>query len=81
MKKQTRIQYALKLLAKGKPLSCQQISKAIIKKEKLTGNTALYLSGSMSSKLANLVKKGTLIYADGEAEKGGHLYRINNLPY
>lgn len=72
----TRMTYALRLLAKG-PMSCQQITKAIIKKE---GNGPQpYLSGSISSKLANLVKKGVLRYADGKAEKGGSLYEINKL--
>jgi len=73
--------FALSLIKKKGAMSCQQISKAIIKKEKLTGNKALYLSGSMSSKLANLVKKGTLCYADDKSEKGGHLYRLNDLPF
>ncbi len=78
MKKQTRIDFTLSLIKKKGALSCTQITKAIIKKEKLNGNVALYLSGSMSSKLANLVKKGVLRYAEGKGEKGGHLYEINN---
>lgn len=79
MNKQTRADFALSLIKKKGTLSCIQISKAIIKKEKLTGNKALYLSGSMSSKLANLVKKGVLVYAEGKSEKGGHLYKLNDL--
>lgn len=73
----TRITFALSLLKKKGKLSCQQISKAIIKKEGLTDNKALYLSGSISSKLANLVKKGVLRYAEDKGEKGGHLYELN----
>lgn len=74
--KPTRITYALNLLSKGKPLSCVQISKAIIKREGLTDNKALYLAGSISSKLNNLVKKRVLVIAEGTSEKGGKLYKL-----
>ena len=77
--KQTRSSFALSLIKKKGSLSCQDISKAVIKKEKLTGNKALYLPASVSSKLANLVKKGVLRYAEGKSEKGGHLYELNNI--
>lgn len=73
----TRMDFALSLIRKKGAMSCQQITKAIIKKENLTGSKALYLPASISSKLANLVKKGVLRYAESKSEKGGHLYEIN----
>ncbi len=73
----TRSAFALSLIKKKGALSCQDISKAVIKREKLTGNKALYVRASISTKLANLVRKGVLRYAPGKSEKGGHLYEIN----
>lgn len=77
--KPTRMTYALRLLSKGKVMSCVQISKAIIKCEGLTGNKAYYLPASISSKLSALVKKGVLISVEGGSIKGGKLYRMNNI--
>jgi hypothetical protein len=58
-------------------MSCQDITDKIIKEEKLTGNVAKYLSGSISSILAKLVKDGVLKYAEGKGPRGGHLYQKN----
>lgn len=59
-------------------LSCQDICKKIIKRQKLAGNVAKYLSGSISSVLAKLVKEGILKYAKGSGPRGGHLYQKNS---
>lgn len=69
----------LKLLEKkGAMLTCQQITSKIIKKEKLTGNRATYLSGSISSLLRKMVKEDILKYANEEAgPRGGHVYQLN----
>lgn len=72
----TRMTFALRLLSKGRVMSCVQISKAIIKKEGLTGSKAFGLYGSIGYKLNNLVKKGVLISAEGGSIKGGKLYRM-----
>lgn len=77
MKPLSRRETILHLLKKPeKKMSCQQICKYIIKKESLTDNVARYLSGSISSKLAKLVKDGVLKYADEKSIKGGHLYQV-----
>lgn len=61
----------------GTIMSCQEITKKIIKDENLKGNVAHYLSGSVSSILAKLVKDGILKYADGKSLRSGHLYQLN----
>lgn len=72
----TRKQLILQLLKKhDTKLSCQQICKSIIASQKLTGNVAHYLSGSISSILNKLVKDGELQYAEGTAVRGGYLYQ------
>ncbi|HEV3223910.1 MAG TPA: hypothetical protein VGZ90_13570 [Puia sp.] len=79
MKKKSRRETILTILKNSNTeLTCQEICKKIIKAEKLTGNVAHYLSGSISSKLAKLVKQGILRYADEEGIRGGHVYQLNN---
>ena len=76
MKKLSRRETILYFLRKrGTALTCQQITNKIIKREKLDGNVARYLSGSISSKLAKLVKDG-LIYVEDSATglRGGKVY-------
>lgn len=60
-------------------LSCQDIVKRIIKEQKLPadGSVANYLSGSISSLLADLVRKGILRYAKERGPRGGHIYQKN----
>lgn len=79
MKKLSRRETILHLLKHpDKKMTCQQITNYIIKKEKLVGSVARYLSGSISSKLYELVNKGVLKYADEKGIKGGHIYQLNN---
>ena len=56
--------------------SCAQITKHILQKRNLKGSVAYYLSGSVSSKLALMVKQGTLEYAATTTPRGGHLYKL-----
>lgn len=73
----TRKQIILKYLKNPKTvLSCKEICDKIIKEEKIFGTTvAHYLSGSVSTILAKLVKEGVLKYAEGTGPMGGHLYQ------
>lgn len=59
-----------------KTYSCQDITKMLINKEKLTGTVAHYLSGSVTTTLAKLVKDGFLKYAKEKTARGGHLYQF-----
>jgi len=79
----TRKQQILKMLEASKLLrgndhamSCQELCKGIIFAENLIGNKAHYLSGSISSILAKMVKDGELEYGDRKSIGGGHLYRL-----
>lgn len=56
--------------------TCQNITKCIIIEEELTGSKAKYLSGSISSILAKLVKDEVLMYADEQTDRGGHIYQL-----
>lgn len=56
--------------------SCQQITNNIITEEKLTGNSAKYLSGSISSILRKMVLKNVLEYCDFTTNRGGHFYQL-----
>jgi hypothetical protein len=58
-------------------MSCQEITDRIIKDDKLDGSVAHYLSGSVTTILAKLVKEGKLKYAEGTGPRGGHLYQLN----
>ena len=78
MKKQTRKEKILFYLSSGIGLTCQQISKRIFEDECLTGNVAHYLSGSVSTLLAKMVKDGQLEYF-GVGLRGGHVYRIKGI--
>lgn len=61
-------------------MTCGEVCKRIIEDEKLEGNTARYLSGSISSILRKLVAEGVLEYAeDLKGPKGGHVYQLKNL--
>lgn len=74
----TRKERILKMLKRpGTKLTCQAICKKIIKADKLEGNIALYLSGSISSILAKLVKEKVLRYSELEGPRGGHIYEFN----
>lgn len=59
-----------------KTYSCSDITKHLIKKDKLTGTVAYYLSGSVTTILAKLVKDGFLKYAKEKTSRGGHLYQF-----
>lgn len=56
-------------------LTCQEITKRIIKEQKLTDNVAHYLSGSITTILAKLVKDNILKYANEKTNRGGHIYQ------
>lgn len=72
----SRKERILKMLSNPKTkLTCQQITNRFIKQDDLTGNVAKYLSGSISSILAKLVKTGELKYADKKTDRGGHIYQ------
>ena len=58
-------------------LTCQQLCKIIIKKQKLKDNIAHYLSGSVSSILNKMVKDGVLKYSEETGVRGGYVYQIN----
>lgn len=75
----TRKEYIFRLFGNNmnKTFSCQEITNKIIKWQKLEGSVAHYLSGSVTTILAALVKKGTLKYDDKKTPRGGHLYRVN----
>lgn len=59
-------------------LTCSEITKVIIKKQKLTGSVAHYLSGSVTTILSKLVKDGDLRYSDKSTPRGGHIYQLNH---
>lgn len=75
----TRKEYILTMFAKHpeESFSCQQITNKIIRWQKLEGSVAHYLSGSITTILASLVKKGILKYADEKSVRGGHLYMVD----
>lgn len=74
----TRKQMILSILKNpDTKLTCQQLCKKIIKKQKLTDNIAHYLSGSISSILNKMVKDGILKYAKEVGVKGGYVYQLN----
>lgn len=76
MKKLSRRELIIKMFEKDKRLTCQQITKAIIKKQKLSGSVAHYLSGSISTILNGLIKKGILTYSYKSTQRGGHIYEL-----
>jgi hypothetical protein len=76
----TRKERILKILKRpSTKLTCQAICKKIIKAEKIdeSSSIAFYLSGSISSILAKLVKTKVLRYSDIEGPRGGHIYEMN----
>lgn len=76
----TRKERILKMLKRpGTKLTCQAICKKIIKAEKLdeSSSVAHYLSGSISSILAKMVKEKVLRYAEEEGPRRGHIYELN----
>lgn len=73
--RKTNKEMIVDMLKEGTPLSCWDITKRIIKIKYPKGAT--YLSGSISSILAKMVKDNDRIeYAPGKAIRGGHLYQI-----
>jgi hypothetical protein len=83
MEKQTRRELIISILKSiKKPLSCAQITLQIAVMEDIEPHTnqMYYLSGSVSSQLARMIKAGELEYAPGKAIKGGHLYRLKTKP-
>ncbi len=76
--KLTRRARIIQMLRIGKTqLTCGQICKKLIEEQELTGNVAHYLSGSVSSILAKLVKEGVVKYSDKSGPRGGHVYQKN----
>lgn len=76
IKKPTRKQLILQMLKDPTTkLTCTEMTKRIIARQKLTGNNAYYLSGSISSILNKLVKEGVLQYADEKGIRGGYKYQ------
>jgi hypothetical protein len=70
----TRREYIWKLL-KTKPggMTCQELTNRIAVSEGIEGSR--YLSGSISSLLNRMVKKGELKYSvTKQGPKGGHVY-------
>lgn len=79
----TRKERILKMFLKdGVKLSCTEVSKKIMKSEKIDpkSSVAHYLSGSVTTILARLVKDGKLRYADAVTTRGGHIYTKNKMP-
>lgn len=74
----TRKERILLLLKKpGRKMTCQEITKYFIKKDKLEGNVAIYLSGSISSILRKMVDDQLLMYDEhAKGPRGGHVYKI-----
>lgn len=72
----TRKDQILLMLEHNPTLTCQQITKKIIEAEELSGNVAHYLSASISSILAKMVKKGVLEYSIQNGPRGGHVYQL-----
>lgn len=74
----TRREKILQIFSKGyMDRSCAQIVTEIINDEEIwASSTAHYLSGSISSILAKMVKDGILEYAPGKSIRGGHLYQL-----
>lgn len=75
----TRKEQILKLLKDTHTImTCQELTKKIAKKEKLSGNRLIYLSGSISSILRKMVKDGILKYANIKDSRGDHTYQLNS---
>lgn len=71
--------HILEILKEGDAFTCAEITKIIIEQKYITPQP--YLSGSISSTLAKMVKDGILEYAIGiEGPKGGHIYQIKAEP-
>lgn len=71
----TRKEKCIELISKSKlPISCANICFEIILSEQLCGNTAKYLSGSISSILAKLVKEGRIGISIHKGPRGGMRY-------
>jgi hypothetical protein len=72
----TRKQQILSMLDEpGRQLTCVQICKRIVEDERLSGNVALYLSGSISSILRSLVLSGELeCISTARGPRGGNVY-------
>lgn len=65
----------LEMLKEGDALTCAEITKIVIEQKYVTPQP--YLSGSISSTLAKMIKDEILEYApDLEGPKGGHVYQI-----
>lgn len=76
----TRKQQILFLLDKPQTkMTCSEICEEIVRFEKIPSDSSVarYLSGSISSILAKLVKEKTLKYAKEKGPKGGHVYQLN----
>lgn len=77
MKTKSRREIVLQLLSKpGTKMTCQELTKRIIKKQKLTGSVAHYLSGSISSILLKLVKDKVVKRAKEKGPLGGSVYQM-----
>lgn len=75
----TRKEKVIKYLkGAGYPYTCQELTKLIIKDEKLTGNRARYLSGSISSILLKMYVSKEVIRIPSIGANGGYGYSINN---
>ena len=71
----SRKQRILRMFNKpDKELTCAQITNYFIKKDKLTGNIAHYLSASISTILRKLVLAGILTYSARITKRKGHIY-------
>lgn len=73
----TRKERIVKILkGAGYPYTCQEITNLIIKDEKLTGNKARYLSGSISSILLKMYISKEVLRIQYHGPKGGHGYKL-----
>lgn len=74
----TRKKIIIDLITEVGPLSCAHVCDYLINSGFVTNTAKKYLSGSVSSILAKLVKEKVLKYSDTKAIKGGHIYEQNN---
>lgn len=65
------------LYSTNNEMSCQEITKTFINADKISGNKARYLSGSISSLLNKLVKNNKVLYSENKTSRGGYLYKFN----
>lgn len=77
MEKQTRREFILTLFkVHATKLTCTEVTILVKVRENISNEDAHYLSGSISSLLASMVKNGELQYAEKLGPRGGHVYEL-----